>query len=266
MENYKEKLTEQKIELEALLKSLKRELSKLKDGEQLKIKIGYSNGYVQYNYVNPNNGKRIYIKKNQRIKVKKSFQKEYYEQVQKILEKQLGILDAFLNKYDIESINKFYDGMPFGRKILVSPIIEPDENYVKKWLNAHSGEQNSYPGEGEIITSTGIYVRSKSEKIIAELLDKYRIPYRYECGITLNNGKVVYPDFTVLNVRLRKTIYWEHLGLIGYDEYAYKNLQKINEYERAGYELGNNLIITMECSGSRFDSRFIEDKIKKYCI
>lgn len=77
---------------------------------------------------------------------------------------------------------------------------------------------------------------------------------------------MISPDFVVLNVRLKKTIYWEHLGLIDYNDYASKNMQKINDYENCGYEIGDNLILTMETSSSQFDSRKFEEKIRKLCL
>lgn len=52
-------------------------------------------------------------------------------------------------------------------------------------------------------------MRSKSEVIIADLLNKEGIPYRYEFPLYLKEFNTVYPDFTILNVRKRKEIYWE---------------------------------------------------------
>ena len=95
---------------------------------------------------------------------------------------------------------------------------------------------------------------------------KYNVPYRYEPKLVIGNNHIINPDFVVLNVRERKTIYWEHLGLIEMESYAVKNLKKINDYNIAGYELGEDLIISMETSEKVFDSRRIEDLIVKYCI
>lgn len=68
--------------------------------------------------------------------------------------------------------------------------------------------------------------------IIADLLNKEGIPYRYEYPIQLNGVGWIYPDFTVLNVRLRKEYYWEHLGMMDDYSYAEKALQKISSYEQ----------------------------------
>ncbi len=91
------------------------------------------------------------------------------------------------------------------------------------------------------------------------------MPFQYEARLELFDGYSIYPDFVVLNVRKRKTIYWEHLGLISDPEYARKNYLKIQMYEKGGFEIGDNLIITMESDIYKFDVRDIERKIIRYC-
>ncbi|SFH72967.1 hypothetical protein SAMN04487830_106120 [Pseudobutyrivibrio sp. OR37] len=73
-------------------------------------------------------------------------------------------------------------------------------------------------------------VRSKSEKIIADALEKYNVPYQYEPMLELGYN-TIYPDFVVLNLRTRKTVYWEHLGLVSDIEYS-----TAFYYEQRGYE------------------------------
>ena len=41
---------------------------------------------------------------------------------------------------------------------------------------------------------------------------------------------------------------------------------KLREYERSGYELGDNLILTMESSADVIRTGEIEEKIRKYCL
>lgn len=114
-------------------------------------------------------------------------------------------------------------------------------------------------------TSRGGFVRSKSEKIIADALEKYNIPYQYEPVLELGYN-TVYPDFVVLNVRTRKTIYWEHLGIVSDMEYATKNFIKIQNYEKNGYLLGKDLIITMESSDIPMNIKLVEQKIKEFLL
>lgn len=54
-------------------------------------------------------------------------------------------------------------------------------------------------------------VRSKSEVIVANILDKMKIEYSYEEPLDVN-GKTFIPDFTLRYQG--KTAYLEHLGML----------------------------------------------------
>ena len=97
------------------------------------------------------------------------------------------------------------------------------------------------------------------------MLKKYDVPYKYECPVMLD-GRLVYPDFNILNVRKRKELYWEHLGLLDDPDYLEKNLNKLNRYAMNGYFPGDRLILTYETAGSPLNMRIIELLIRKYCL
>ena len=97
-------------------------------------------------------------------------------------------------------------------------------------------------------TSQGVYVRSKSELIIAERLEKQNIPYRYEWPLKLRDGQIVYPDFTILHPQTLKIYYFEHFGMIGNPEYADNAIRKINTYAVNGILLDNNLTAAIEAA------------------
>ena len=115
-------------------------------------------------------------------------------------------------------------------------------------------------------TERGENVRSKSELIIANMLNKYDIPYQYEAKLVLSGGKVIYPDFTILNVSKRKTVYWEHLGLVSEIDYAEKNYLKLINYEKNDIILGDNLIVTMELGGVALDTELVKRKIEMFLL
>ena len=89
------------------------------------------------------------------------------------------------------------------------------------------------------------------------------IPYRYEAEVQLSNGKIKYPDFTLLNIRTREVIYHEHLGLMDDENYRKVNLIKLDEYRRNGIYLGKNLIITYEAEGCYLNIREIRDMCRE---
>ncbi len=266
MENYAEALKKQEKELKELLKLSEKNLSKLKGLPEYRVRSTTSNGTYQYYLAPEEGGKYKYADRKQRKLVERLVQKEYETDVRDQLQSMLRDLERFLKAYNIENLTDIYENLPGGKRKLVMPILEPNDDFIAQWREQHIGGQNPYYGEGDILTARGESVRSKSEKIIADLLDKNGIPYAYETELRMKNGRAVYPDFAVLNVRLRKTILWEHMGLIDDEEYAIKNLHKIREYERSGYELGDNLILTMESSADVIRTGEIEEKIRKYCL
>lgn len=89
-------------------------------------------------------------------------------------------------------------------------------------------------------TSKGDLVRSKSEVIIANLLYQNSISYEYEKDLTLGGIKVS-PDFTITHEG--QEYYWEHLGMIGVEDYDTAWLKKLNLYKS---HAPNQLITTFE--------------------
>ncbi|MBV7504806.1 RecQ family ATP-dependent DNA helicase [Bacillus sp. sid0103] len=90
-------------------------------------------------------------------------------------------------------------------------------------------------------TTKGDLVRSKSEVIIANLLHQHGIFYEYEKELYYGGNKRLSPDFT-LAVN-GKEYYWEHLGMIGKDDYDTRWLEKQSIYQQY---FPDQLIITYE--------------------
>lgn len=240
-------------------------LAAYKKDDPLQIKLCKKKTGYQYYKVNKD-GQRVYIKKRDWDKVRKAFQRDYYEEVRKALLTQKYRLERFLKLYDLSSISQVFDNLCDARKNMVSPIIDTDENYLEQWFKDHPGNMNTFPEEGTFITDNGEYVRSKSEKILADLFLKLGVPYVYEPRIVLSSGLSAYPDFVLLNLRTRKTYYWEHLGLISDDSYSSKALLKIYAYEKEDIILGENFIISMETPDAPLDVKRIKEKVEKYLM
>lgn len=97
-----------------------------------------------------------------------------------------------------------------------------------------------------------LYRRHLSLQLFCILLYLLRkgIPYKYECPITIRNGENLYPDFTILDVKRRRVVYWEHLGRMGDMSYVSRNIWKLDEYKKVGVLLGINLFVTFESGTS----------------
>ena len=227
---------------------------------------------VQF-YRMPQDGHKEYLKADSTL-IPRLAQKEYDQNVLKVAEleeKMVGKLVAFYDRQDTAELQ--YEKMLPAKRLYVKPIREPDDEYVRRWLAEPYPElvitddseefPNYYNDSGEIM-------RSKSEMIIAEMLRKKDIPYRHEYPLTLwdpemRREKTIYPDFTILRVRDRQVLYWEHLGLLEKQNYLKKNLLKIRLYEINGYFPGQKLILSSETSFAPLNIRVIDQMIEAFC-
>ena len=111
-------------------------------------------------------------------------------------------------------------------------------------------------------TKNGIYVRSKSEVIIANLLHDAGIVFEYEKRFDTNTGWRL-PDFTI-PTSADEILILEHLGMLHKPSYKEEWLQKKHFYEKNRFILGDNLFITDEDENGAIDSEKIsKDVISK---
>ena len=79
-------------------------------------------------------------------------------------------------------------------------------------------EQNTYKKEERRHYYKGVYFRSKSEVLVAMVLDSNGLEYKYEVALHIN-GRTIYPDFVIRRKRDGKIFIWEHFGMIFSEEY-----------------------------------------------
>ena len=68
----------------------------------------------------------------------------------------------------------------------------------------------------------------------------------------------LYPDFTILDMKNRIEIYWEHRGMMDNEEYAAKTVARLKMMMKNGICVGKNLIITEETSTNPLGTDEIE--------
>lgn len=195
---------------------------------------------------------------------KKMCQKYYDEVLLKGIRNELLCLEKYLKKVTPGYISLAYEKLSEGKKILVDPIVGKEKEYVKKWENVEYPPGYFPENAKEYYTQKQERVHSKSEIIIANLLKANGIPYRYEFPLYLDGLGEKRPDFYCLNVRLRKEIVWEHLGMMEISCYASDNVKKVNSYISNGFYCGENLILTFETSAEPVDTKIVQDMIDKY--
>lgn len=138
------------------------------------------------------------------------------------------------------------------------------DQIAEKWVKEPYTKYSKYENQLVVPTLAGIYVRSKSEADIADELFRNGIPFRYECELKLSNGKVYYPDFTILCPWNLKVYYWEHFGLMDDSDYRRKTYDKLNSYGEDGIIPMINLITTYETKNAPMGSVIVDEIIEHY--
>ena len=171
--------------------------------------------------------------------------KNYLMKVKKFAESEYRAIKHLIDHYPDSRIENIYSGLRDDRKRLINPVALSDEEYAEQWMDKPYKKKAFKEGAPEFYTLKGERVRSKSEQIIADRLNYYHIPYKYECPIMVC-GEVYHPDFTILRMRDRKVLYWEHCGMMDKEDYANYAVNRFNKYAKEGIILGKDLFATFE--------------------
>jgi hypothetical protein len=94
--------------------------------------------------------------------------------------------------------------------------------------------------------------RSKSELLIAQLLESLGLEYKYEPLIMIG-GKERRPDFAVFCPETMRYFFIEHLGLLSDARYRMDAVAKMEQYDKAGLRDGYDIIYTTEFGHGSFD-------------
>lgn len=234
----------------------------IKNAPEGTLRCAINKGYYQYYSGN------TYLGENKKDYIKQIAQKEYCLKLNRRVAKKLQKLEELGRIYENEALDEVYRSLHPARKQLVEPIVKPIEEIIEEFESIkYEGKVFSEEDETEYYTVKGERVRSKSEKIIADELYRYQIPYKYEMPIELweRQKKLrFYPDFTVLNKRTGKMWIIEHLGMMDKMSYFENVMRKLDLYERNEILLGEKLILLHETSNYPLSTTVLRKYIETY--
>ncbi|MCR5500814.1 MAG: hypothetical protein K6F31_10525 [Acetatifactor sp.] len=221
----------------------------------------HGNGYQYFQRTKGSKDNGDYIRKKEMSKAITLAQIEYDERLLKSLQEAKRSFEKYNPTGITEVYEKALQQMSPGKRVLVTPHYISDKPYIEKW-RAQEYERLPFRDDSpEYYTRHGLRVRSKSEILIADILDEISIPFLYEKPLRLKHG-MVHPDFTLLNIKNRKEIYWEHFGMMDDKEYRDEALMKIREYEANGLYQCDSAIWTFESGKCPMNTRAIRNMIK----
>ncbi|MDO4545975.1 MAG: hypothetical protein Q4C25_07440, partial [Bacillota bacterium] len=198
------------------------------------------------------------ITKDERL-VKQLARKKYLELSTKQLTIATSKLERFLENYQEPLPQDVLRQLPKSYRQLPEEWLFPEKSADDKWVTEEYPRNTDREHEKIHITGRGLRVRSKSELIIAEKLDAYNLPYRYEQLIGYENY-VFSPDF-IIKAR-RRLFYWEHCGMMADPRYRKRNKWKLTMYEKMGIVPWKNLIVTYDTEDGGIHSAIIEAEIR----
>lgn len=257
---FTKKLDEQINNISELIKTVKKALVRVPKGT---IYAFRSHGQMEYQLVGDDKKRKYLPKKNERL-IRALLQKNYDKKLLAALEKNLAGLTKMKKLADPGKLPALFDDLPEEWKLFIDDRGISDEEYVKRWA-AEPYEHKEIRGNvPEFVTNHGERVRSKSEKIIADMLNEKGLAYRYEEPLILSGLGTIHTDFKILHPRRRVVICMEHNGRMDDPEYAERATKRIIAYERNGYYEGDRLLLTFETSTSPLDTEMLSKKLDHF--
>ncbi|MDD6311465.1 MAG: hypothetical protein PUB09_06025 [Firmicutes bacterium] len=211
----------------------------------------------------------------------------------KLLDENIGLLENMLSSYqNVTKANIINHLKPRDAKLLsklpnesnniihsdtitigpaYNPLVIPKDQYDRirsrnEWANGAYYDNPFRPEDRDKKTSRGLYVRSKSELLIAEKLYEYGIPFRYEAEVRCRDRKGYqgfkeeYPDFTFLDAQ-DLPFYLEYCGLMDDPDYVGRHKYKRSVYDESGINEWTNIIYMYE-ENNEIDMEYVEAIIR----
>lgn len=215
-------------------------------------------------YYHRQNGNREYLAKDKCELVRQLAQKEYDAKQLQEAERLLAKLGRFTDQ--TLTFRECYGSLRPERQALVEPDFLPDDMVRELWDSIQYeslGFSANYP---EYYLTNDQRVRSLAERKIGNRLLERDVLFLYEFPLRMQDGGLVYPDFTCLNLRTRKIYRWEHLGRLDEHSYLEKNLRKLERYRQSGFQLCVDLIVSQDTGGNPLSEREVDRLIDNFLV
>ncbi|MBR5418450.1 MAG: hypothetical protein IK109_10560 [Clostridiales bacterium] len=240
--------------IDMLKKVREKAIKQLEHTPEGRLRVSHQNNHDRmYLVIDPKEKTGKYLPESQRTLIVALAQKGYLSKLVSSIDREIKASEYYMKVMPKTTAEEVFVRLHSARKELVTPLLESDEEYVKRWLTKKYPENPFNPEERCYSTKRGEFVRSKSEAMIADAYHDLGIPYRYEYPVNVGNRSPRFADFALMDVRHRRIIYHEHLGRLDDPVYLHKNMLKLDEYRRVGIFTGKNLILTTELEGCPLD-------------
>lgn len=256
-----ERMLAESQRLEAQINSLQAQLKQFPKG-----KIFCTRNGNRYKWYQSDGKNHTYIPKKDRFFAEQLAAKKYLSLLLQDLLHEKKAIDFYLRHHITQPSQADFllTNMP-GYQELLSPFFKPLSQELSDWMQSPYDKNTKYPEQLTLKTSSGNFVRSKSESIIDMILHVNRIPFRYECALQLGET-IIYPDFTIRHPHTGNIFYWEHFGKMDDPGYSQNVCSKLQLYTFHGIIPSIQLIATCETKQNPLSSETIEKIVKEYFL
>lgn len=246
--------------LEKQIDLLKSKIQTLPDGKLICTRNG-----KRYKWYQSNGQKYNYIPKANQLLAEQLAAKKYLTLLSKDLLHEKSAIDLYLSHHSKEAGQaSWLLNMPEYKELL-SPFFHPLSQELLNWMNSPYDHNTNYPEQLIHKTSSGKFVRSKSEAMIDMVLHINKIPFRYECALNLGKN-TVYPDFTIRHPETGTLYYWEHFGLMDDPVYSKNAYSKLQLYTSMGIVPSIQLITTFETKENPLSLEIVEKIVAHFFL
>ena len=251
--------------LESIKASQEKRLQELKQYDNVMLSSSRVKG-AQYFYARDKGSLgRRYLGIESNIDVRCIKENKFIHQYLKCLTAEIDLIKGFLsnhNDLDYRAVNMLlpetYRSKSYRQNRDAS---HPAEVWRTEMQRIKDKYPIKHPEKLRFPAADGTLMRSKSEVIIANLLILNGIPYIYELPIVIN-GKLLYPDFTILSlIDLKTVIRIEHEGMMDKEFYQNSFLFKVNTFLSADMIPGRDVYFTFDDLHGVIDASPVQDII-----
>lgn len=222
-------------------------------------------GHKYYDVWRPGSGHKEYLGNENNEQVLNVKRYRYADKAMEILGGNIELLEDLINNYVSPEYIEINSRLPVSYQTDIRSHVTASAGYVilppeaivwQQKLETEKAKYEPYkPEQLKHPTLKGIYVRSKSEAIIANMLFTAGIPFVYEAPIFIN-GEMVLPDFTILSlIDLKTVILIEHQGMVFDDDYAAKFIRSLKLYLQSDWIPNKDLFFTFDDARETLDIR-----------
>lgn len=208
--------------------------------------------------------RKTYIPKAHRQLAETLAVKKYLTFLLADLENEKRAIQLYLRYSPVQKKSQQLLDFPEYQKLL-KPYFKPKNEELYEWSNASYEKNSNYPEQLIHNCISGNIVRSKSETMIDTSLFIHKIPFRYECALTLGEA-TIYPDFTICHPKTGEVYYWEHFGLMDNPTYSKNANLKLQQYASHGIIPTIQLITTYETKQHPLTAEKIEKIVEEYFL